>query len=386
VLLGCATAPPGPSGEALDPGPACAPPAAGLSPEEDGYSLAALAPGVPQELEALAAFVAARAELPEVELGTPERGPTEALASLAGPSTCLGLRGALRVAGSPPRLFPVPPRAPVDEALAAAGEHLRAGRFPEARQAFFLAGARAPLAWPRPLLGTGDAYAREERWGEAIPVYREAVARFPWDPAAHASLGYALRQAHRRFEAIEELGRALALAPRLPAVRAWLADDRLAEVRPSVPPPAVREQGGGRARWHRSGGGGTADAFLDDEARAYAGCKEAFRASPALREAVTGQTMEVWRWSPAEESVCAALWVRAYLGHRGKGRAADAGLDDLWDIAQRRLLDERALFDVGARAHPSAPALLDPPRRERLFRFVAAHRVLRREGGGWFAP
>ena len=124
------------------------------------------------------------------------------------------------------------------------------------------------------------------------------------------------------------------------------------------------------------------------EAAAYAGCKEAFRVSADLRARRRGKGAgRPGCWTPAEESVCAALWLRAYLRNRGLAARTRTPASTRW----RRLpatgsSTSAPLYDVGAWVHAAAPLLLEPERRSRLFTFVEKFRVGPRRDAGWLFP
>jgi tetratricopeptide (TPR) repeat protein len=386
VAVGCAGPTLSAVGAPAAGGRPCAVAASGAGPEAFGFALAWLDPAVPRELEALAAWVEKTAAQTALTVAPPGEGD---LVGIAGPSRCPDLEPSrVLVEGEPPRL-----RAGVADAAQSAQEslaqgHLAAGRFPEGRAAWQEAARHQALPVPASGLGVAASYADEERWTEALAIYQELVARFPWSPEAQAGLGRVLRATARRVEAVEAWSRAMALRPRSPAVRAVVVADAFAELRPPLIPPATRLESEGTTRWvqvaapDRDPG----NPMVVAEAAAYAACKEAFRASADLRRAATGRDLPGWIWTPAEESVCAALWLRAYLRNRGQGRAADAGLDTLEEIARDGFLDERALYDVGAWVHAPAPLLLDRDRRTRLFAFVEKFRVGPRRDAGWLFP
>jgi tetratricopeptide (TPR) repeat protein len=360
-----------------------------LSTEELGFSLALPGAGVPRDLDELDELVEKLGGRPEIDL-RPSPKPLAAralLESVAGAPPARPDESWSSITRSPVRLRVRRPTPETLERLAEAEGHLRAGRYPEARAAFRAAARLEGDALPEPAAAIGDTYAWQGRWTEARGIYETVVRRFPWSARARARLGNADWHLERRSDAASELGRALALHPNDDTVRAWLSADRSTELVPSVLPPAQRAAGEEQV-WilrPRSGSAGD-EVFLAHEAVAYASCKEAFRQSPELRRAVSGREFARWTWSPGEESVCAALWVRAYVTNRARGRAADPELDSLWETAAAGALVERALFDVGAPVFPSLPAFLDEGARARLFAFVARFRVTRREGVGWFGP
>jgi hypothetical protein len=359
---------------------------AGLGPEELGFALAWLGEGVPRDLDGLAAWVEREAAPSPVRVGPPE---TADLAGLTGPTTCRGLDpNRVQVEGPPTRLRSVRPVALVVAKQAAARGHFAAGRFPEGRADWQVAARHEPLAVPAAGLAVAGSYAEEGRWQESLALYQEVARRFPWNPEAHAGIGRSLRQLARRIEAVEAWSRTLALRPRFPELRALVAADAFAEWHPPLGPPAARIERDGQVRWVLLGGPDRdpASPQVQAEAAAYATCKESFRTSAALRRAATGRDLASWLWTPAEESVCAGLWLRAYLQHRGQGRASEDGLESLVEIARDGFLDERALADVGAWVHEAAPLLLEPARRKRLFTFVEKYRVTPRRDAGWLFP
>ncbi|HEY0709726.1 MAG TPA: hypothetical protein VGG33_23135, partial [Polyangia bacterium] len=203
----------------------------------------------------------------------------------------------------------------------------------------------------------------------------------------HAGLGDAFRQADRRGEAADAWARGIALWPSEGRLVRRAVSDPYIEGRPLVPPPARRLRDG---RWILAPGkpgprSPELVAALANEAQVYAACKERMRRNADVRAVLVSanEASLPWRWSPAEESACTAIWLRAYQRNREQGRLEDQALDDLLTVARAGFLDERSLFDVGAFAHPLATALLTNEERERLSAFVAAHRVIRRRQGGW---
>jgi tetratricopeptide (TPR) repeat protein len=391
VTLGCAgpAFPPG-LAESL-PGPAplgCAELyQGGLGAEALGFSLAWLADDVPRDLGALGAWLQRQGGLTAVRVEPPAEGD---LTGLTGPSRCPGIEPArLLVEADPARLRSVRPSPAAAQKEAAARSHFAAGRFPEGRADWAAAAASTELPLPAPALAVATSYEAEERFAQALDVYQELAARHPWSPEAHAGRGRALRGLLRRVDAVEAWGRALALRPRAPGLRSQVVGDAFAEVHPPLVPPATRlETAGQPVRWVQlpAADRDPASAQVMAEASAYASCKEAFRSSADLRRTATGREQPVWLWTPAEESVCAGVWLATYLRHRGEGRVADTGLDELAEIAREGFLDERALYDLGAWVHPGAPLLLDGRRRQRLFSFVEKYRVLPRRDAGWLFP
>jgi tetratricopeptide (TPR) repeat protein len=364
-----------------------------LAPEDLGFSLAALSPAVPRHLPDLRAFVEEHGGWPEVEM---ERGapagegavvrPGQGLLGVAGKPACPLPEERLARAGEPPRIQQTSAGAVAVRRFAEAQAQLAVAAWPEARAALAAAVA-VDAAVPEGPLRLGDVYAAEERWPEAARAYRAALARFPWSVAGHLRLAGVLRELGQRTEGIRELARALALRPASGDLWARLAE-RNAGLRVPVPPPAERLGGPaspeGRARW-RLGARSDGSGFAVEEARTYAACKEAFRGAEDLRQSAAGLDGERWRWSPAEETVCTALWLGAYLRHRERGRQADAALDHLWHLAGQDQLGRRSLFDVGAAVHPMATAFLRAAEIEGLFAFVLAHRAGPAESGGlWF--
>ena len=352
---------------------------------------ASAAVALPRDVEGLAALVDRFVTgAPALELVRAAELPADA--EVAGPAICAGL-DPTRVAIAPGehRLRYIP-AAPAERAdLAAGAAALAAGKSPEARMAFSAAAAKEPVPVAAPGLAIAHSYGAEERWSEAAAAFTALQPRFERIFAVHAGQGDALRRVGKRGEAADAWARAIALAPGAAAFARKVAADPFVELRPQVPPPAARSADGhwtlrparARAGSGASGVSPEAAAAALGEAQAYAGCKEAFRRSAPLQEAVLGAGLAPWRWSPAEESACTAVWLRAYQRNRDAGRPEDEGLDDLVAIAKAGFLTERSLFDVGALAHPLAPALLDQPALTRLFAFVAGHRVIHRRQGGW---
>jgi hypothetical protein len=325
---------------------------------------------------------------PTIELV--REGPLPPDAEVAGRPSCTGLAGTQLVIEAPGRrLRHVVATAAVRADLAAGAAAVLAGKGPEARVAFASAAKKQSPAVAGPGLAIAHSYAAEERWSEAVAAFGELRARWEWIASVHAGLGDVLRRAGRRGEAADAWSRAIALAPRATAFIRKVGSDPFVELRTPIAPPAARGADGRwtmrplRARPGAPGVSPEAAAAAVVEAQAYASCKEAFRRSAPLQEAAVGQSLSPWRWSAAEESACTAVWLRAYQRNRDTGRPEDDGLDDLMVIAKAGFLGERSLFDVGALAHPWAPALLDDQQRSRLFAFVAAHRVIHRRQGGW---
>jgi tetratricopeptide (TPR) repeat protein len=355
-----------------------------------GFALTGARPELPRELDALAALVAEQggAAAASVELVEGEGAAPDPAAAPAGVGGCPTLTSdRLWVDAPAGRLRALRPGPVVAGKLAAGQAELGAGRFAEARVAFATAAALEPVDVPGAALNIAVSYASEDRWTEAEQSYRRATLAFPYAGEAWLGLGRALQRRGKRLEAVAAWARALALRPDDAVVVEALAGDVFADLRPRLLPPAVRLPGPpeGRARWRLASAGGTAidPRMLAAEAAAYAGCKEAFLRSPGLRAQVTGQRIEPWRWSPAEEAVCAALWARAYLQQRALAREQDVSLDALVDIARRGFLEERALFDLASRWDARTPLLLDAHRRGRLFQFVERYRAAPRQEAGW---
>ncbi|HEX7876142.1 MAG TPA: tetratricopeptide repeat protein [Sphingobium sp.] len=59
----------------------------------------------------------------------------------------------------------------------------------------------------------GHLLAARNRWSEAVPLYRAAIAASPADPLLRNALGYALLRAGKADQAIEPLRAAIDLAP-----------------------------------------------------------------------------------------------------------------------------------------------------------------------------
>ena len=235
---------------------------------------------------------------------------------------------------------------------------------------------------PGTLLAIGDSYARAGRWGDAQSFYAEATRRFPY---AAAGLGGSGARAARRGAPAGLVGRDLPGAGAVPGRPGNPGGDGRGPVHhlagAGQPARAAR-----RATGALADGGARPDPFTRAEAQAYAGCRQSFRRYPDLRRRLAGREIPPGRWSPAEESACTALWLRAYLAHRGQGREADAGLDDLIEVAREGLMDERALHDVAGLADPRLLWLIDEGRRTRLFEFVERHRVMPRQDVGVLSP
>jgi tetratricopeptide (TPR) repeat protein len=318
--------------------------------------------------------------------------PLPADAEVAGPASCAGLDATrLALAASPRSVRLLPPSADVQADLTRGAKAAAAGKGPEARVAFASAARREGGRVAGPGLAIARSYRQEGRSAEALLAFGDLLPRFERIASVHAGLGDALRSAGRRGEAADVWARAVAVAPGATSFVRQLATDAFVEVRGPVPPPAARAPDG---RWIMRPlrvPAGRVDNRISpeaasagrDEALAYAACKEGFRGSAALQEAIVGEVLTPWRWSPAEEAACTAVWLRAYQRHRDAGRPEDEGLDDLLAVARAGFLLERGLFDVGALTHPLAPLLLSDQRLARLFAFVAAHRVLHRRQGGW---
>ena len=388
VLPGCR--PPGGGSGALaalsSPAPCGLPADRPTGEEELGVALAFSDPGAPADLEAMAALVAAHGGGGPVQLdGVTSRDGVAAAAAAVGRPGCRR---------APAHRIEVDPRAArvtfwsagpiVSQKLASADRHGQAREFPEARAAIQTAAAHDRRSLPGGWLAVGDSYLAERRWPQAEAAYQQATQQFPYAAEAWAGLGRARRSDGRRIQAVPASSRALALSPGDGLTRGELTDDPFVKIVAPVLPPAVL----GPTGWRLVPGPERPDGdpFVRAEAQAYAGCREAFRRSAELRQQVTGRSLPQLRWSPAEESACSLMWLRVYLRHRGEGRAADAGLDDLVEIARAGLLDERALHDVAALADPRLLWLLPADRRARLFSFVEQYRVVPREDAGFMSP
>lgn len=341
--------------------------------------------------DALKVVADAHAEAATVAVGAAagSDSPGLVIASVAGADPCgrLGLSDVMSSAAG--RQLAIVHWSPGAWAAMTCGrQRERAQQMPEARAGFATADRIAMQLIAAPLLSVAATYAAEGRVAEARGVYTEVSARCPADPAAHLGLGDALRAEGRRGEAADAWSRAIALAPGDGAVLTRIAADPFVAVAPAVAPPALREPSGTWRLVRRRAAAEAPEtvAARVAEANAYARCKETFRSSPKLRASLVGVANESsWRWSPLEEAVCTAAWLGAYQKNRDAGRIEDGALDDLLLIAKDGCLGERALYDVGAQAHPLAPGLLDAKARQQLFDFVAAHRVMRRKSGGfWF--
>jgi tetratricopeptide (TPR) repeat protein len=348
-----------------------------------GKDLAAFAAHVDGVLAAAPAGESIRVERPEVSPAAAS-APGDDIGEVAGLSPCVTADWAWlsREAG---RVRLVQPSAQVKALLAEGQSAIEEGRVPEARVAW--SAAAQIEAAPAPVLAIAQSYLVEDRADEAIAAYTALIERLSDSPLVYAGLGDAFRQADRRGEAADAWARGIALWPTQGRLVRRAAADPFVEARPLVPPPARRLRDG---RWilaaKRGDRSSELTAALVAEAEIYAGCKERMRRHPTVRAALAGGSSvgsETWLWSPAEESACTALWLRAYERNREQGRLEDPGLDDLLNVTRAGFLDARSMFDVGAIAHPLATAFLTPDEREQLFAFVAAHRVIRRRQGGW---
>ncbi len=352
-----------------------------------GFSLGSALAGVPPRPADIERFIEQRApggaplavEMAAAPRKTGTAGDAFNYASVAGPAVCPAADIGLRVAGDPPQLWVMAPPAAARQRVALAAARMAAGQNAEARSDLAAARAIEP-GWAQPLLLAGDTYRAEGRWDEAQRMYGGAAAGFPWMASAHARLGAALLEAGRRDDALRELRLALALRPHDIEAAQALRDAGGTWV-PPLPPPAERVATKQGVVWiahaGRAGGAAQTASLLPSllaEATAYARCKEAFRASEALRRDAAGLAGTTWVWSVAEEDLCTVLWLAAYLRHRGVIRAPDARLDDLVRAVEAGFVSERSLHDVGARAHPHAPLLLPPARRARQLDFVTRHR------------
>jgi tetratricopeptide (TPR) repeat protein len=374
----------------LDP---CGPTAGGDRSDLDeaalGAALAYTADGAPRDLDALAALITNQAAPVEVIAGASGAAvdPVEAAAATLGRPACRRpVAGRVIVEGPASddgRALArrVPAGEVVTARLAVAARHLEAGEDAEARTALQSAAAHEPAPVPGTLLAIGDSYARVGRWGEAQAFYVEATRRFPHVAAGWAGLGRAQREGERRLASLAASARALALFPGDRATRAVMAEDPFISLLAPLVPPAVPTGQPGRWRMVRP-----ENPFTRAEAQAYAGCREAFRRSPELRRRLAGRDVPAGLGSPAEESACTLMWLRAYLAHRGQARDADAGLDDLIEVAREGLMDERALHDVAGLGEPRVLWLISEGRRKRLFQFVERHRVMTRGDMGVLSP
>jgi tetratricopeptide (TPR) repeat protein len=388
AVAGCASAARRPEAQAGErEAPSAAAPcegaaaARGLVAEELGYSLAIDVGRVdPAGVRELMARLEVAVEV------TAEPVPAAALlASAAGAPRCAFPERDPRayVAGRPPRalLASFPPAAL--ERLEQGAAHVAAGRFAEARLAFASGRAAVPAPTPAFDLARADSYRAEGRDLEAAAGYRDVAGRDPGNPEAFAGLGAALAALGRLREALGAFGRALALRPGSVELARAAASLPAADLAQPVLPPALRIPGAGGARWAAPRRAGAPEALASAEAAAYARCKELFRRSEEARAALLPDAADAWRWSPAEEAVCTAAWLEVYTRHRRElARAADPALDELVEIHQAGFAVERALFDVGARVHPTAPRLLGPRARGRLFAFATRFRVREAEAGG----
>jgi predicted O-linked N-acetylglucosamine transferase (SPINDLY family) len=102
--------------------------------------------------------------------------------------------------------------ATVEQAVAIALGHYRAGRLAEAIAAFGQVAALVPDS-AEAHSNLGIALRKAGRTDEAIAAYRRAIALRPDHAAAHNNLGNVLREAGRRDEAIAVLERAVTLEP-----------------------------------------------------------------------------------------------------------------------------------------------------------------------------
>lgn len=348
---------------------------------------------MPQEPAALEALIATHAgaateavALAETPAAAEELDPKR----LVGVPRCNGIaRAWLWHEAGTGRLKGLWPGANVRIGLGRAEALFAQGRFPEARAA--LAAARkAPAGLHQaPLfeLAIAESYARQEREEEARLVLGVVLGRHPSNADAWAELAALARRVGRRSEGAGHLVRALALEPGSPRLWDALRGDFFVSIEPAVLPPAQPADGDPSAsRWQRvlDGADPAAAAAPESEALAYARCKSAFRQSPELRQAITGQAEPRWLWSPAEETVCTRLWLARYRENRDAGqRPPHPRLEALLEVELRGQLAERALFDVGGQVHRHLSAFLDRGRRERLFQFVENERLGRRQGGGW---
>lgn len=389
VALGCAGTTPAAAPEVPGGPPACR--EMEYAAADLGFSLVPASPAVPRQTAALVAFLRDRlgGDLPAIEVELGEPGSADLLFGAAGrePCTLPDDRVSFHPA-DPPRLRLVRPLPIARERLASGRRLLADGRAAEARADLQAAIAVDPT-WHEALPALGDAYAAEGRFAEAADAYRRALAESPWRADVHERLGRALLSDRRAADATAAFQSAVALRPDDARIRRAAEEGLInVEFRPPVLPPAAPRETAAGPRWiaRHDAVGAKPDALLG-EARAYASCKHAFRASEGLRAAATAGPVASWRWSVAEEDVCTALWLSAYAANRASGRRPpDPHLEELIAIAEEGALSERSLFDVGARVHPYAAVLLPAARRERVVGFVARHRIIAGSGTGWLGP
>jgi tetratricopeptide (TPR) repeat protein len=358
-----------------------------VSEDDLGLALAFTGADLPRDLEALAALVASRGGTSAITLeGVAPRGWSAALVGGPGCRELATERAIVQPQGA--RLALVRRQGVAAEKRALADSLLQVGRFAEGRAALQAAVAHEAVVLPDGLLAVGDSYLDEGRFEEALAAFGEVTRQWPASAQGWVGLANAQRHLDRRLEAVAAAGRAAALAPGSLAQIPWLRGDPFVELRSPLTPPAVRMDSpeGPRWRWVSLAEEATDNPQVKAEAGAYAACKEAFRQSSELRQLATARPMPQWQWSPAEESVCTLMWLRAYLAHRSQGRTAVEGLDELADIAQRGLLDERSLYDLALPADLRVPLLLPEARRAQLHAFVAGHRVVPRKDHGWLFP
>lgn len=358
--------------------------ARGLLPADLGFSLA---PGTARGGRSEAALAAMRDVRVRVDMEN-EPSPNDAvLRAVAGAPRCAPPEGPLSVAGRPPRLLVSELEPELVERLAWARIHQAHGRFAEARVALagglaFTRGSRVDL-----LVRVAATYEAEGRLGEAGLLFTRARGDFPWSREAAEGVGRVVRAAGRSREAIAALGWALALDPSSISLGAAASTIVIAEALSPVVPPARRVLEPGGVRWIARPRVGVSGPLVRAEAQAYVTCKEAMRLSGALRAAIVGDDLPLWRWSPAEESLCTAMWLAAYHVNRRQGlRVEEPDLELLLEIHAAGFAAERAIWDVGARVYPEAPLLLDEQRLARLVEFVQKYRLRPRQDAGLLFP
>jgi hypothetical protein len=360
--------------------------ARGLRPIDLGFSLA---PGTARGGQRESALRAMGDDV-RVRVDMEDEAPEEeiVLRAVAGTPRCFPSgAGPWFVAGQPPRLLARATEPVVIERLRQARDHQLWGRFVEARVA--LSAALAFVREPRVDLTVrlATTYEAEGRFGEAGLIFGRARREYPWSREAAEGVARVAVTAGRQREAIAAIGWAMALDPTQGSLASAAAGLVLAEALPHVLPPARRVLETGGVRWIARPRVGVLGTQARAEARAYAICKEAIRGSAGLRAAISAEELPLWRWSPAEESLCTAMWLAAYHLHRHQGiRVEDPHLELLSEIHAAGFAAERAIWDVGARVHRQAPLLLDGARRDRLVELVQRYRLRPRRDAGFLFP